>query len=251
MNKYIVPSNIFGPIDQRIIFNTGVALILIMPFSELPWDGTFLGTLLDSDIIEKEEIPGRKIWKLSFSSNLVLVRRAINMMPCINDELLKFFNINKLGTHSVKYNSKFYILSRIEYSDKLLINNQHLVSQITRNEIQNIIAVKKKLGWSIFNENDILLRKDNMGIYHAIPLHENTICNFRNRIVTQEMYKKWIGEIINDNDLFKYSLNSNIKCYTPNEFFKLVNQIENEISRIEPKLIYIINEIKRIIMLLA
>jgi len=246
MNKKIIPENRNGILNQLSFQDlNGITLVF---FPEIKWNGTFLGTIDDRNITTKEVINGKDVWLLNFLQCKVMVNTAINMLPCINDEILDLFSLAKIGTHSVMYKNSLYILYKLEEHDNLLYSKPELVSEKTTREIRQIIVLKRKLGWSKFDEKNIILRwNNNLKYYRAIPLHENTISNFKNVIVTKKMYTKWIGIEIIDNQIFKDCLIWKIKKALIVELYMLISKIEKIILSIEPELVYIKNDLQRVI----
>jgi hypothetical protein len=234
-----------GPLDgPRGTICTDKVTIVMYPFSSLAWDGTFLGDVREIDVESVVVFNGYKICKFCFSEHYTLVHGAINMFPSIMDEMLPLFGLNKMGTHSIKFKSTLYILYRIEESDILLKDNNHLVSPTTLEEIRRIISLKRYLGLAAFDESKIMLRKDQYGIFHAIPFHENTISPVNKKIINEKTHAKWMGTEINERENFRKNLKINFYGNMTGELFKLVGKIENIINSIDNDLIYILSVLK-------
>jgi len=260
MNKRISATNKLGPLDNN---NNDDLFQLSIPIT---WDGSYLGSIDNSHIKCKFKLHGKDIWQLSFIPGNVMYSSAINFLPCINDEMLKLFNMNSIGTHSVSYNNIIYILYKLEEYDNLLEGNEHLVSSNCLSDIQKIITMKFKMGWSKFDEKDILLRwNSKINDYIAVPIHENTIGNFKGIFITQKLYRKYMHDhntssVISDQkeDIIFLQLLTNVGNINSQgrndssligECFSLISKIELCIEKLEPDLIFIINEIRKNIML--
>jgi len=252
MNKRISVTDKFGPLDEynKELENNS---LFIFPL-ELKWNGEYLGEMNKSNILSEFSSNGKNIWTLNFIDRNVMYITAISLLPCINDEILELFGFYKMGTHCVKYGNKLYILYKLEERDVLLEDNTNLVTNSCRNNIQKIIAMKSKLGWSKFEEFHIMLRWiPTLNDYVPIPLHENTVGNFKLHI-TQKLYLKWTGNQDNIDDIIFRNVLLSIKDKTGEvksligNCFQLIGKIELCITRIEPELIYIINDIKKNIM---
>lgn len=250
MNKKIAVGEKTGPLDDREKPQTinGINFVFPVPIT---WDGSYLGTIAEYEILDKIIFEGKELWKVDFIEDFVLVHSAINQLPCINDELLVLFGLNKLGTHSVKYKNRLYIISRMYKTDYILGDNYERVSEDIKLDVKKIITLKIKLGWSKFDEDNIILRFfPEYNRYCAIPIHENTVGN-KAKIISQKLSNKWLGSIHVDDSIFRNLLLSDNTKSLITESFKLIGKIETCINRIEPELIYIINDIRKNIMLVC
>jgi hypothetical protein len=86
-------------------------------FSNLPWNGGYLGKIKRSNVIEDHAVSGSydHIWVLKLQEKFYYVqaRTAKDNYACIIDQLKPVFGLLRIGTHCIKINSKFWILSRI------------------------------------------------------------------------------------------------------------------------------------------
>lgn len=243
MNKYSNYADCSGILDTW----TATSDDMFVP--DIPWDGTFLGTLTANHIINKGEILGKKIWNIKFLGSKIMVYNAINSISCINDEILQLFKLQKIGSHCARYKSRLVILYKILETDNLLSNYSNsnlLIFPDLKHKIQKIISMKLTLGWTKFNEENILLRTVNGEIF-PIPIHENTICNLNNKILTRKMEQKYDINILTGRTMFPKLLMSAIGKEFCLGSFLMKNEIEAVITKIDSELIYIINPINTII----
>jgi len=252
MNKRITVSTKEGPLDSRYTeYVNGVSFVFPI---KITWDGSYLGTISELDILGKSKFLGKEIWKLSFCDCFVIVKSSINQLACINDEIMELLGLGKIGTHSIRYKNSFYILYRCYETDNILENNDPFLSEETKYDVRKIIVLKNRLGWSTFKEKNIILRWDNIkNRYCAFSYHENTVGSFKSKIMTDKLYNKWISEFQNENNIFLDILSSMSKSKGGNgsligDTFILIGKIEDCIMRIEPDLIFIINDMKKRIM---
>ena len=142
------------------------------------WDGSDITFLINQEniIVEEGVYDKNTYWKISTNNEknnennneednieYCLVRFCITILPCLIDELKTAFNLEKIGTHWIKYKGKILILLKLVSKDDIIIKDLTLdklgYNESIRTEIQKIFVFRELLGLSQNFEKNIILRQ--------------------------------------------------------------------------------------------
>ena len=200
------------------------------------WDGTFLGTINDTNINKKYAVGDREYWDITINSFRIvcLIKRVKDCTSCIIDELKPLFGLEKMGSHHIKYRNNFIILyrSRLTENGKEVVyehslNDLHLkdvlhIDNTILNKIRKIYVFRDLLKIGKTNDNNIIIRHSPSGVIYPISYNESAlklekITNFSTPSTIPEVcHKKWFR-----NDKYDKIFNINILlCSMLNLFYK-------------------------------
>ena len=184
------------------------------------WNGTFLGDITDQNIIERYNGTNFKYWKIHINDHVTtcMVKGARDCTFCIVDEIKPLFKLIKLGTHYVKYKSRFIILMSI----RVTMDFKNIVEEVTLNNIRSNDIITEDLKMKIlfifvfrdifrFNKNtesNIIIRypNDNNLVCYPVSVGESSIKLEKMMIPTSPStisgvtFKKWFKDIKQDNN---------------------------------------------------
>lgn len=131
------------------------------------WNGTEVTDLLKNAIIEEGIYHKTIYWRITWDENLedfCMVRTMSNgTLSCLIDEIKPIFNLQKIGTHWIKYNNKKLILLKVNLFEGSIIYDLTLdlfdFHPKLCSEVQKIFAFRDLLGISKSYEKSIVLRE--------------------------------------------------------------------------------------------
>jgi hypothetical protein len=227
---------------------------------ELKWDGTFLGKIEKSQILEVTKFKGDTYWKLQYSDVTVFVmaKSSEHTFACIIDELKPIFNIPKLGTHYCKLGSKIFILIRV-----YCINVNNILVDVKLKElkfddplfnekVKTIYAFREMLGITVSTGNSIRVRRseiddfkssNELDYYDPISFREPNF-SFEKSIISKSVLKTVFNNEYKC--LIKYIhhlLNISCKADIKNVLIQMSNTFESVIRAVDPTYLWITNEL--------
>lgn len=167
------------------------------------WNGTFLG-VYKSDIIRSTVLKQDKYFRLSSQKfdeiciyrNMKTYKHAT--FACIVDELKPIFGLMKLGTHSIKIGTKYYMLIKPCYDGQIIIEDKKLECFVNfnnenfREKIRNIFVFRDLLDLKPHHQNTVRIRKIN-NRYHPVSFIDNDSNNSVNyNSVTDAIVANWL-----------------------------------------------------------
>jgi len=148
--------------------------------SPFKWDGSHLGTLKSDQIEEIDTIKiGRllKVCTITIKDKTVtcLVKSIMSLLPAIFDELKPIFSLQKIGTHTFRYNGKlmiaykpFFFRDKVYAETTLDTTPDHLVDKI-EDQVRLNLAFREIFGITDTYERSLILRYKNPGNSSEIP----------------------------------------------------------------------------------
>lgn len=145
------------------------------------WDGSYLGTLNANQVQEHNVIKvGRflRVWNLTVNQQTVrcLVKSVESVLPAILDELKPIFLLEKIGTHTFKYESHLmiayqpYLIQDEIYPELTLdIINNNLITKIEA-QVRLILAFREVFGITDTYERSLIVRYKNPSDHDEIPV---------------------------------------------------------------------------------
>lgn len=99
--------------------------------SPLIWNGTYLGTFTDDNILYKFYAGTFEYWIINYQGYLTtcMIKLSKYYNQCLVDELKMLFGLSKLGTHYASYKDKYVILTRARTTS----DNKYIVTDYTLN----------------------------------------------------------------------------------------------------------------------
>lgn len=223
--------------------------------NELPWDGSYLGIIKKEDILEVFQnildyyriliyYQGKQI------QIVAIIRRTKDMTPCLVDELKPLFSIQKIGTHYVKYESNYLILSKplIDDSGVNVLSenrlsdhnrkqlNPNLIDKIKKNYIfKDLLCLSKCQDTSIFirirngNEIPISIIDGNIKLIKIADMDKSTY-------LSETIFKRWMTDDSPSKllmQMLKLRNLDNIQDFT----YQFKNKLDGLILRICPEYI--------------
>jgi hypothetical protein len=216
------------------------------------WNGTFLGTFTDTNIIRRFYVNDRNFWEVQYNGykTICMIKKTIDCTPCILDELKPLFKLAKLGSHYVYHGKYTYILYKTRSDDginvayentlgELLKDNYKLSSQLVK-QIRYIYIFRDIFKISGTNDSRILIRApidDDSNVY-PVSFNESGIkltkivSPVSKSQISEVAYKKWFrnaeyGKIENTNQLLINMLGITNKNYIPIAIPLLKPKIDN------------------------
>jgi len=228
--------------------------IISNPFN---WDGSFLPIFNKENIIhEIIDIQTKiKYWTISYlgHTTICIPRKVENPSICIYDELMKLFNLPKMGSHYVKIGSAIVVLLKANIKRNNVILSEMIVStqeikNITENikeQIRLTYTVRDILGVSHTTDSDLVIRYPQCRNYPYYVVSMKTyiinekILNNNLSTITDVAFKKWYNNI-DIRDVYSRLFPSvkkldDIAVYT----WKLSNEINEIIERVDKSFCYI------------
>jgi hypothetical protein len=200
----------------------------------MQWNGSFIGVIKKSQILNIIKFKGDTYWKLTHNENTVycLSKQSKNVYPCIIDELKPIFNIQKLGTHWCKLGSRIFILTRV-----LEINKDNINTDIRLNELQwsdpmfnekirMIFAFRELLGITVSTGNSIRVRQDERLLGRNADT--SSLSDVRYTNITSNLWEYWDPVSFREpNFCFERSVLSKatLKNVYSNEYNKLLKYV--------------------------
>ena len=184
----------------------------------LPWDGTYLGYITKSQILDKYKYEGYIYWKLQLNiipnesgeSQITVfcgARGSQNTYPCIIDQLKELFGLRKMGTHWLRLGKRIIIVTKVESNSDFEILTYLKLSRFEKNiypkfqeEVRRIFAFKEILGvkFATLNNLTVIPKISNSG--DDLSLDDFTVVSSRDPgfdfdkgIIKKPMLKLWFG----------------------------------------------------------
>lgn len=178
----------------------------------LPWDGTYLGHITKSQILEKYKYESQIYWKLklpikSTPSEITIycqARGCKNTYPCIIDQLKELFDLRKTGTHWIHLGKRIIILSKCESSGNYDILTYHKLSYFEKSvyptfqeTVRKIFAFKEVFGVKFATLNNLkVVPKENVSEIDSIDAFtvvsgRDPGFDFEKHIIKKGMLKLW------------------------------------------------------------
>jgi hypothetical protein len=231
------------------------------------WDGTFLGKINKTNILQIIKFKKDTYWKIKIGEMTFhcLAKQSKNTYPCIIDELKYLFKIPKLGTHYCKINSKIYILVRVltgniyDINVDVKLNELQYDDPLFMDKVRRIYAFRELLGITVSTDNSIRVREryeisennnlddelkgeSDLDFWDPISFREPNF-NFEKSIISKKVLKKlfhnqyqfllgYVYNLLNFNTQTKLP-NGKTKCNLKNELLKLSSIIDDVITRID------------------
>jgi len=214
--------------------------------NKILWDGTYLGTISDEDIIEKFTNIF-EYWRIKINNNIfiAIIRKSKDYSPCLIDELKPLFGLTKSGTHYIKYKYKYIVLIKPYLDNDMVINevqlNQIDITKLNDNlvdKIKRIYVFKDLLCLNKATDSSIVIRKSKYSdISYPLSLLDGTLKISKITDISKSTYlpetvfKKWIKDESPAKILAKmcniYDLDKLDKIT-----FRLKSEIENIVKRV-------------------
>lgn len=219
----------------------------------LPWDGTHLGTITDDNILTRFTVDTFNYWQLEICDvcTTTMYRSIKSFEPCIIDEAKLLFGLPKLGTHSVKYKRKLYILICVEMKDDNTVVRELLLSQIDDSYIDNEVFTQLVRETYVFRDTfaisktyDSLISCRQMPMFDGTYLQpfsliESKISENNTCILPGTVMRKWFDE----DNMPEHVLQSMLKVRTRLDLQRAISRIRTGlrciIKRIDPEYTYI------------
>lgn len=227
------------------------------------WDGTYLGKIDRNNILLKTSYANRNYWTIHINNMTIRCqyRQANNQFPCLFDELKILFNIGKIGTHWIYYNSKIYILLRVPIDPEGNFTYEFTIEYIYKtfgikgfnknlcDQIRNIYIFREIFGIISSNDSNICVRESpySWRDHQIISTNElNIVGDLDSSILSQRVLNRWFNgdSVNNEMDIHRQLLDMiNIDNYeTMNAFvLKIRSHLEIIINRINRNLIWSIS----------
>lgn len=218
----------------------------------LPWDGSHLGKLEQSDILMNIPLGTLKYIKLCVKDTNGTTGylhasyiTSSNLLPIIIDECKYLFGVPKNGTHSIYIGKRLYILYYIKAEDNEIkwdvsLSSLHKDHELRtdlkcNHEIRKILAFRYLFSLRINSESRVLVR-EHEGNFIFMSSDEKKIDEVKNGIPGVNTMKKWFGvDYYNINDTL-----AEMVSYDPqnNDSLKIVRNICNSMEEIIRKYDY-------------
>lgn len=223
------------------------------------WDGSDI-----TEFIKKKEVKiyegennNKTYWIIEDTNSLnesnreiVLVRSALNILPCLIDELKNIFGLEKIGTQWLKLHGKIYIIFQtlVDKEGK----NDAILDEITLDhykydknieiEVQKIFLFREMLGLTMNFEKNIILRKYPLYIQPISFYEANMKPGSSGKVLPETVLDKWFKNTDLDSATCKFF---NIdKIENMNEvLLELKGKLEKTFNRVDPTSIMNIDEI--------
>lgn len=222
------------------------------------WDGSEVTDLIKKAIIEEGVYEKSIYWRLTFinegnKSEVCMLRRIYNVIPCLIDEIKPIFNLEKIGTHWIRHDNKKFLLLRVK------LDKEEIIHDLTLNllpfdekyenlnyEIRKIFAFRDMLGMSRNTEKSIILRKINFVNYNYIlPISfydANMEPSTAKTRISQIILEKWFNDISVD-EIIKKMLKVKYLDEITEVLYTLRKKLENVVQRCDSNHIIFVDEI--------
>lgn len=235
-----------------IIF-CGSSIVKIHGNDPFIWDGSYLGRICNYNIDDYYEYGGTKYWKLNVMGHgkVCIVRSINDGTACVCDELKIFFGLSKLGTHTVRYHNKLYLLieakldSEGDIFEEITINNIMVNSDpVFMQRIREIFTFREIFGLTITRERSIIVRWSDKSYIPPYPVSyiEKEMKPYGSTdIISNVIEQKWFEEITIDEVVKSMLIYSNDSIIERISFIR--GKIEDTVERIDRDLIWIVQPI--------
>lgn len=177
------------------------------------WDGSFLPIFTKENIIhEITDIKTKiKYWTISYlgHTTICIPRKVENASICIYDELMKVFNLPKMGSHYVKLGSKMVVLLKANIkrnngiSSEMILSTQEIenIPENIKEKIRITYTVRDILGVSSTTDSDLVIRYPQCPNYPYYVISMKTyiinekILNNNLSTITDVAFTKWYKNI--------------------------------------------------------
>jgi hypothetical protein len=215
------------------------------------WNGTHLGEYSHSIIQGTCKINGDRYCKFNIKGEIFYahIKPVSDNLSCVIDELKVLFSLKKLGTHTIKFHNKLYLLIRanVKYDKGIMTVVEDVpIGRISigpsdnayfREEVQKVVAFRELLSISNNAANVIRVRSHERGPY-PVSYVESRL-DISNHKFTLQIYRKWFCDIDIHDVLPKM-----VKFHQyGNDLHKLVTQyrwdVEDIINKINKDYVYL------------
>jgi len=216
------------------------------------WDGSNITEFINKKEIKIYEGENEKktYWLIeneeSKTKEIVLVRSSVNILPCLIDELKIIFNLEKIGTHWLKFHGKIYIIFRIEMEDENVLDeitlDQYKYDKNIEKEVQRIFLFRELLGLTMNFEKNIILRNKSLYIQPISFYETNMKPGNSGKVLPSTILDKWFKNT--DLDTSTRVFFNIDKIENMNEILlTLKTKLEKVFNRVDPNSIMNIDEI--------
>jgi len=248
---YLDPTN-----DELVdvIIGTNVTVQIVQPEDPFRWDGSYLGRICGRNILEKVEFSGIKYWRIKVLGHMkiCIVRSIANEIPCICDELKEYFSLPKLGTHSVLYRSKRYLLVEARTDSNNLIIEEITIDKVDPNSnmefvrrVRETFVFREILGLIMSRDKSIVVRWSEKSYIPPYPVsfYESQMRPHDNNVVISNVVEnKWFDDVSID-DVIRSMLKIENNEDVIERIAYVRNNIENIIVRIDRNMIWMVRPI--------
>ena len=237
-----------------LIVGSNVTLKIIQNEIPFKWDGSYLGRIDSSNILEQVSIAGIKYWRIEILGHrkVCIVRSITNNTPCLCDELKEYFSLPKLGTHSITFRSKKYLLTEARLDSGGRIIEEITIDKVDPNKnqefvrrVQEIFVFREILGLIMSRDRSVVVRWSDKSYIPPYPVsfYESDMRPYDNRVVISSVIEnKWFDDVsIEDiiKDMLKIETNDDVI----ERIAYLRGNIEKTIERIDRDMIWMVQPI--------
>jgi len=211
------------------------------------WDGSNITDFIlnENIIIEEGKYNKKTYWKIIKDNvyEICLVKTSTNTFPCLIDELKIAFDLEKIGTHWIKFKSKIMILKKLEIWGNIVLEeltlNKIKFNKYLEAEVQKIFIFRELLGMTANFEKNIILR--NKGLYiKPISFNDNNMAPYsEGKVIPETIINKWFKNSSLNEAILKMFGTKNINFV----LLKLKSELEKICLRVNKDLIINIDEI--------
>ncbi len=132
----------------------------------LPWNGTWLGNYDKDNIIRKIKHYPYDCYEINMMYKNTTVNMTVAMhsygssIPCIIDELAPLYGQCKIGTHTIAFGKKNYVMYHIGCNYVTLANYNGPISEDMRQDVRDIFTFRLIMGQNQNNENSIIINNE-------------------------------------------------------------------------------------------
>lgn len=237
-----------------IIIGTNVTVQIIQQENPFKWDGSYLGRICGKNILEQVVFSGIKYWKIEILGHrkICIIRSITNETACICDELKKYFSLPKLGTHTVLYRSKRYLLIEARTDSNNRIIEEITIDKVDPNSniefvqrVRETFVFREILGLIMSRDKSIVVRWSEKSYIPPYPVsfYESQMRPHDNNVVISNVVEhKWFDDTSID-DVIRSMLKIENNDDVIERIAYVRNNIENTIVRIDRDMIWMVQPI--------
>lgn len=237
-----------------IIVGTNVTVNIIQNESPFQWDGTYLGRICGKNILEEVIIAGVKYWLTEILGHrkICIVRSVINNTPCVCDELKEYFSLPKLGTHTVTYRSKKYLLIEARLDSNGRIIEEVTIDKVDPNKSEEFVqrvretfVFRELFGLIMSRDRSVVVRWSDKSYIPPYPVsfYESDMRPHDDHVVISSIVeKKWFNDASID-EIIRSMLKIEDNEDAIERISYLRNNIEKTIERVDRDMIWMMQPI--------
>lgn len=178
------------------------------------WDGSYLGDHPSSIILSSTKTRIGRYCQIQIANakGMGILRSSVDYTPCLVDELKPIFNINKIGTHSLKIDGRLHILTRamtasidaLNPEDDMIIDdiplaelgiNPSAADLVFRHQVQELLCFRDLMALAGSHVGSIFVRVPETRMPYPISVKEYNM-RFTNQkaILSNTMAQKWFTD---------------------------------------------------------